>query len=138
MQTIDLDCQYSIDSVYETSKRTDLAIVASGSATLQVAAAGCPMVVMYQSNRILWYLIGRWIINTKFLSLVNILAGRELVVEFMPYFSDIAGIVQVCDTMLDDTDVLFYQNKNLLALVEPMTKTIASEKVAQIAAKMVC
>jgi len=49
---------------------------------------------MYQSSRILWHLAGRWLVKTKYLSLVNILAGQELVPEFMPYFRSIDPIVE--------------------------------------------
>ena len=70
-------CEYVIGEVAKTASRADLAMVASGSATLQVAAGGCPMVIMYQSSIIGWYLIGVWLIKTKYFSLVNILAGHE-------------------------------------------------------------
>ena len=43
---------FAIDAVYQTAQAVDFALVASGSATLQVAAAACPMVIMYQSNKI--------------------------------------------------------------------------------------
>jgi len=93
------ECQYSVDSVNKTALAVDFSIVASGSATLEVAAAGCPMVIMYQSSRILWYLFG-WAMNTKYLSLVNILAGKELVPEFMPNFTSIEPIVASIEQLL--------------------------------------
>ncbi len=52
------ECQYTVDSVNNTAAAADFALVASGSATLEVAAAGCPMVIMYQSSKILWHLAG--------------------------------------------------------------------------------
>jgi hypothetical protein len=79
-----LRLNYEIDAVHKVAQSVDLALVASGSATLQVAAAACPMAIMYQSNKYLWKLIGRRIVTTKYLSLVNILAQDELVPEFMP------------------------------------------------------
>ena len=75
------DIVYQIGQVYETAKACDFTLVASGSATLQVAAAGCPMIVLYQSNKWLWHAVGRWLIRTRYLSLVNILAGKERVPE---------------------------------------------------------
>src|SRR4030042_208434 len=65
-------CKYAISSVCETARNADFAIVASGRATLQVAAVGCPMVIMYHSSNILWHLLGGWLLTTKYLSLVNI------------------------------------------------------------------
>jgi len=123
---------YSIDSVYQTTRNSDFALVASGSATLQVASAGCPMVIMYQTNRWLWHLVGRWLVTTKYLSLVNILAGRELVPEYMPYFSSIEPIIEKIQTQLENKNLLTQINTDLLAMVEPLTAEKAGDTVAKI------
>jgi len=130
------ECEYTIGSVSETARTADFAIVASGSATLQVAAAGCPMVIMYQSSRILWHLLGRWLVKARFLSLVNLLAGRELVPEFMPYFTSIAPIAECIEQLLEDRDTLARISGELVNLAQPLSGAKASEKVAQIAARM--
>jgi lipid-A-disaccharide synthase len=130
------ECQYSVDSVNKTAGAVDFSIVASGSATLEVAAAGCPMVIMYQSSRILWHLLGHWIIKTKYLSLVNILAGRELVPEFMPYFTSIEPIVASIEQLLQDNDKLVQLSGELTRLTEPLAEKKASEEVAKIAVEM--
>ena len=130
------DCEYSIGNVIETSRWADLALVASGSATLQVAAGGCPMVIMYQSSRILWYLLGCWLVRTRFLSLVNILAGREVVPEFMPHFSNIRPIVEVCNKLLASKTALISMSRELVEMVGPLTEGNASETVAQMALEM--
>ena len=127
---------YSIDSVYQTTRSSDFALVASGSATLQVAYAGCPMVIMYQTNPSLWHLFGRWLVTTKYLSLVNILAGKELVPEFMPYFRSIEPIIETVKNLLEDKARLVQTNSDLLALVGPLATKKAGSVVAQIAASM--
>ena len=127
------ECQYSIDSVYHTAETVDFTIVTSGSATLEVAAAGCPMVIMYQSSRILWHLAGRWIVKTKYLSLINILAERELVPEFMPYFNSIEPITNSIELLIRDGDKLTQISKSLIQLVEPLSKKKAHREVAKIA-----
>ena len=129
------ECQYSVDSVNKTAAAVDFSIVTSGSATLEVAAAGCPMVVMYQSNRVLWYLFG-WIMKTKYLSLVNILADRELVPEFMPNFSSIDPIVASIDQLLQDKNALGRISSELTELTEPLAEKKACEEVAKIAVEM--
>jgi lipid-A-disaccharide synthase len=153
---------YSIDSVYQTTRDSDFALVASGSATLQVASAGCPMVIMYQTSPILWHLVGRWLVTTKYLSLVNILAEREqraedrgqkteggadirhpssvirlpLVPEYMPYFRSVEPIIETIHNILKDKTLLGQTNSDLLALVGPLTAKKAGNAVAQIAASM--
>ena len=142
------ECQYSVDSVHKTAGEADFSIVASGSATLEVAAAGCPMVIMYQSSRMLWHLIGRWIVKTKYLSLVNILSSREsptrqhgygdgaLVPEFMPYFSSIDPIVTVIEQLIENRDKLIQTSSELTNLTMPLSQKKACEEVANIAADM--
>jgi len=129
------ECQYSVDSVNKTALAVDFSIVASGSATLEVAAAGCPMVIMYQSSRILWYLFG-WAMNTKYLSLVNILAGKELVPEFMPNFTSIEPIVASIEQLLQDNNKLAQLSGELTRLTEPLGEKKASREVANIAVEM--
>ena len=135
-QIIGFRCKYTVGSVSETSKAADFAIVASGSATLQVAAAGCPMVVMYQSSRILWQLLGRWLLKTKHLSLVNILANRDLVPEFMPYFSSINPIVETIEQLLNQKNKLIQTSSELIELAEPLVKKKARGEVSQIVLEM--
>ena len=136
MQIIGFRCEYAIDSVAETARAADLSLVASGSATLQVAAAGCPMVIMYQSSPILWHLLGRWLVKMKYFSLVNILADKELVPEFMPFFTSTEPILQRCRQLLTDTDKLKQTSGRLVELVSSLQTDTASQKTAQIALDM--
>ena len=131
-----LECEYCVDSVYRTSTQVDFALVASGSATLEVAAAGCPMVVMYQTSRIGWHLLGRWVVTAPFLSLVNLIAGRELVREFVPYFTSIDPIVDHTRRLLDDRAGLIRLSRDLVALTQPLAAKRASEEVAAIILQM--
>lgn len=135
-QLPDFECHYTVGSVSGTSAECDFAIVASGSATLQVAAVGCPMVIMYQSSRILWFLFGQWLLKTKYLSLVNILANRELVPEFMPYFSSIDPIVETIEGLLSNRNKLSQLSSELIALAASAQLDNTSQKVAQVAAEM--
>ncbi|HIJ53007.1 MAG TPA: lipid-A-disaccharide synthase [Planctomycetes bacterium] len=136
-QIAGFECQYTIGTVGSTAGACDFAIVASGSATLEVAAVGCPMVIMYQSSRILWYLVGWWLVKPKYLSLVNILSDKELVPEFMPYFSSIEPIAERIEQLLEDRDKLTKISGELIKLVEPLAKKKASDEVAKIVVEMV-
>lgn len=124
-------CDYSVDSVVASARKADFCIVASGSATVQVASAACPMVVMYQSNKYLWHLVGRWLVTAKRLSLVNILADTDLVPEFMPYFDSIAPIVKVCDDLLGDKAELKKMSTELAEMIRPLAQQKASQTIAQ-------
>ncbi|RKY25189.1 MAG: lipid-A-disaccharide synthase [Planctomycetota bacterium] len=137
-QLVGFECEYVIGSVSDAARNADFAVVASGSATLQVAAAGCPMVIMYQSSKILWRLFGRWIVKTEYLSLVNILSGKELVPEFMPYFSSVEPIAESIEQLLEDRSKLAQISSELIELAKPLMAGGASERVSQIVIEMLC
>jgi lipid-A-disaccharide synthase len=128
---------YAIDAVYETAIDCDFALVASGSATLQVAAAGCPMVIMYKTSPILWHLLGRWLITTKYLSLVNILAGRDIVPEFMPYFRSIQPIIDTAKSILEDNKRMTQISSDLISIVQPLATKKASNELTRIVTEMI-
>ncbi|GAG76605.1 unnamed protein product, partial [marine sediment metagenome] len=60
----------------------DAAIVASGTATLEGAVWGVPMVVVYRVAPLSWWL-GRRLVNLSHAGMVNILSGEEVVPEFL-------------------------------------------------------
>jgi lipid-A-disaccharide synthase len=129
-------CEYSVDTVRRTAAAVDFALVASGSATLEVASSGCPMVVMYQTNRVLWKLVGWWLVHPKFFTLVNLLADRELVPEFMPYFTSIDPIVLRINDYLQDRSLLTRTSNEMVDLVEPLARKNAGEEVARVVVEM--
>lgn len=130
------NCKYTLGDTVTAAMNVDLALVASGSATLEVAAAGCPMIIMYQSSRFLWHLLGRWLVKTRFLSLVNILAGREIVPEFMPYFTSLKPIEKTCNSLISSKLRLVKASTELISLVKPLAEDYASDKVAAMAIDM--
>ncbi|MGA1845202.1 MAG: lipid-A-disaccharide synthase [bacterium] len=67
---------------YEALKSAEIAFVASGTATLEAAVIGVPMVVLY---RLSWptYWIGRMLVRVPAIGLVNIVAGETIVPELI-------------------------------------------------------
>ena len=67
---------------YDTISCADLAIVASGTATLETGLLGVPMIIIYKVSPFS-ALIGRMIINIQHIGLVNIIAGKTIVPELI-------------------------------------------------------
>lgn len=67
---------------YEAMVASDLLLVASGTATLEAALIGTPMVVCYRVSRVSQWL-GRLALRTPWISLPNIVAGRAVVPELL-------------------------------------------------------
>jgi lipid-A-disaccharide synthase len=69
-------------ATYDAVAAADAAIVSSGTATVEAALLGTPMVVIY---RVSWLsgLIGRRMIRTPFFAMANLIAGRQIVPELI-------------------------------------------------------
>ncbi|MDR4482839.1 MAG: lipid-A-disaccharide synthase [Nitrospirales bacterium] len=66
----------------EVMAASDLLLVTSGTATLQSALIGTPMVVVYRTSPFT-YQIAKCLVKIPYISLVNILAGKEVVPELI-------------------------------------------------------
>lgn len=86
----------------------DAGMIVSGTASLHAAAHGTPMAVFYNVKRYQWHLAGRWLIQTKTMSLPNLIGesmglGR-VVPELMPHFGDPDALVRAVKPLLKDAD----------------------------------
>ena len=124
------------DALVDVVDQADVAIVASGTATLEVAGRHCPLIVMYYVNPWAWNLVGRWLLQTPYLSLVNILARRELVPEFMPFHGDIAPVVDAAMDLLGHPEKCAQMRQDLKELIEPLAVPGTSRRLAGIVQAM--
>jgi lipid-A-disaccharide synthase len=67
---------------YDAISSADLAIVASGTATLETALLGVPMIIIYKISS-LTYFIGKFIVHINNIGLANIIAGKTIVAELI-------------------------------------------------------
>jgi lipid-A-disaccharide synthase len=72
------------DQTYDLLSHANVAIVTSGTATLETAIFKVPQIVVYKTNRFNYW-IGKKLIKVNFISLVNLIAGREVVKELIQY-----------------------------------------------------
>jgi lipid-A-disaccharide synthase len=66
----------------------DFAVVVSGTVTLQIAKQCKPMVALYRPNWLMYQLLGRWLVSTRYFTLPNLIAGKRILKEFIPHFGD--------------------------------------------------
>jgi lipid-A-disaccharide synthase len=69
---------------YEILYLAEAAMVTSGTATLETALIGVPQVVCYKGDAIS-FAIARRLVKVKYISLVNLILGREVVIELIQY-----------------------------------------------------
>lgn len=124
------------NSTYSIMAHSDACLVKSGTATLETACFGTPLVVVYRTSN-LTYRIARRLIKLKNIAMVNILAGENLVPELIqdhftpesaasalhPYFTDLARVEQIKIKLND--------------VRKKLGKPGASKQVAKIALKLI-
>jgi lipid-A-disaccharide synthase len=66
----------------EALAAADVAAIASGTATLEAALLGTPMVIVYKESTLNWHALGS-LITTEHYGLANLIAGRRLVTELI-------------------------------------------------------
>jgi lipid-A-disaccharide synthase len=69
---------------YDALSYSDMAIIASGSASLEAAMLGTPAIVIYKIPR-LSYVLAKLLVQVKFVSLPNIIAEKEVFPEFIQH-----------------------------------------------------
>jgi lipid-A-disaccharide synthase len=87
---------------YSLLAAADAALVASGTATLEAALLGAPMVVVYRVNR-LTYAIGRRVVRVPYISLANLVAGYGLVRERIQHEVAVPLLADDLEALLTDT-----------------------------------
>ncbi|MBA4298744.1 MAG: lipid-A-disaccharide synthase [Cyclobacterium sp.] len=71
-----------IDQTYDLLSHATVAVVASGTATLETALFRVPQIVVYRTSSIS-YMIAKNLIRVPYISLVNLIAGKEVVKELI-------------------------------------------------------
>jgi lipid-A-disaccharide synthase len=67
---------------WDAMAHADLTLAASGTVTIEAALLGAPMLTYYRVTRLSW-LLGRRLVRVPFYSMVNLVAGRRVVPEFI-------------------------------------------------------
>lgn len=114
-----------------------MSLVVSGTVTLQIARQLKPMVIVYKLGRIGWSLIARWVIRTPFITLPNILAGREAVPELVPHFVGAEPIAGAATALLEDKNAYDEQVRSLRSIVEKFEHHDAAVGAAEIIERFV-
>ncbi len=78
-----------------------VALAASGTVSLELAAAGTPMVIAYDMNWMTWQIVSR-MVRVDTVTLVNLVTGRKAVPEFLGPACKPALIAAALSALLED------------------------------------
>ena len=121
------------NQTYDLLQNAQIALVASGTATLETALIGTPQVVCYRGNP-LSIVAARWLIkNIKYISLVNLILDKAAVLEL------IQGDFTV-ENLLEEMELIKQNGPKRLAMLEDyedLKKMFGNENASQNTAKHV-
>ena len=98
-----LDIKIVEGKSYDVMNCCDFLIIASGSATLEAALLGCPMVIIYKLNWVTYWL-ARVLVKIKLYGLVNIVAGEEVVPELIQSKATVKNITKEVITLMNNSE----------------------------------
>jgi lipid-A-disaccharide synthase len=122
---------------YEFLNICDFVLVASGTATLETAIMQKPMVVVYKVSFLNWF-IAKWLIKLPFIGLVNVVAGKKIIPEFIQYKAQPHIIAQKTWEILTNQEKLAKIKTELKKVRQNLGTPGASERAAEIIINFVC
>lgn len=119
------------DEEYIWRSQLDISISASGMETLENALLGIPMVVIYKTNWVT-YFVARALICIPHIAMPNLLAGRQLVPEYIQAAATSENIFKSMITWIKNPQERKTLRKELLALREKFGGGGASDRAAKV------
>jgi len=120
----------TFDRTYNALFIADAAVVTSGTATLETALFKVPQVVVYKTSG-LTYAIARLLVKIRFISLVNLVAGKEVVKELIQGEYTAKNTEKELKKLLSDNKFREKQLNDYTILTEKLGNREASKTAAQ-------
>ncbi len=117
-------------ATHEVMKYAEFAFVTSGTATLETAFSGTPMVVVYKTSPVTYW-IARLVVKIKNIALANIVAGKTVVPELIQGDVNVRTLVKTARRILTQSEERSEMKKELQKVREKLGGVGASAKVAQ-------
>ncbi len=124
------------NNTYNVLQLCDAAIVASGTATLEVAVLGVPQVIIYRLNA-LTYQLAKRLANVKYFGLCNIVAEQPIALELIQNQVKTKSISDEIITLLDDQHYRQQIQKKISHLKQKLLTNNASLEVARAAIMLI-
>ncbi|MFB3907820.1 MAG: lipid-A-disaccharide synthase [Candidatus Eisenbacteria bacterium] len=115
---------------YELLAAADLALVASGTATLEAAILGAPMIVVYKMHPLTWQLARR-IVKVPHVAMANLLAGDRVVPELLQGEANGERLAAEIRTWIDDPERRAAASARLRAVAGKLGEAGAPRRAAQ-------
>jgi len=119
------------DQASEVMAASDLLVVASGTATLQAAVIGTPMILVYKTT-LPTYWFARLLIRVKWIGLVNLVAGRTIVPELIQDEANAERLIGEVRQLLNDREAYNRMKDGLREVRHALGEPGASRRAARV------
>lgn len=119
------------DLASEVMAVSDVLLIASGTATLQAAVVGTPMILLYKTTP-MTYLLARWLIRVKWIGLVNLVAGRSVVPEMIQDDATADRLCREVRRLLTDQEAYNAMKRSLAEVRHSLGEPGASLRAAKV------
>ena len=119
------------DQASEAMAVSDLLLVASGTATLQAAVVGTPMILLYKTTLATYWVARMWI-RVKWIGLVNLVAGRTVVPELIQDEATVERLTKEACRLLNNRQVYDEMKNGLRQVRQSLGDPGASFRAAQV------
>ena len=123
--------RFVFDQTFDLLSHAKAALVTSGTATLETALFDVPQIVCYRTSGIT-YAIGRMVIKVPYISLVNLVVGREVVKELIQGEFTARNLLDELRTLLTDESYMARIKAGYAELREKLGQNQAAKKTAEL------
>ncbi|NOR69229.1 MAG: lipid-A-disaccharide synthase [Methylomarinum sp.] len=120
---------------YDVIQCCDAIMTTSGTASLEIALLQIPMVIAYKLSAITYFL-GKYLVNTKFIGLPNIVAEKSIVKELIQHDVTVEKLATEVSKILDDDKYRDVMLRELAVVKDKLGTGGGSKNMADLALKM--
>lgn len=124
------DITVRLGGAHELMNRAAAGMVTSGTATLEATFFELPFVLVYKVAPLTW-ILGKWLVKVPFLGISNILAGREIVREFLQSDARPRLVADELLSLLNDSDKREAQQAEFRRVIEGLGQGGAAVRAAE-------
>ena len=117
---------------YDVIQCCDVVMTTSGTATIEIALLNVPMVITYKLAA-LTYWLGRWLVNTPFIGLPNIILGKGFIKELIQHEATSENLAEEIERILTDKFYADQMRDNLNQVKQQLGHGGGSKNMAELA-----
>jgi lipid-A-disaccharide synthase len=122
---------FSAQTLNQLFRSNDVALITSGTATLEAGLAGIPHVIAYRISALSYWMF-KMVIRIPFIGLPNIVAGRQIAVELMQHDASPEKMYRELRSLIDSSAEFSRARDDLIALRDKLGSKQPSAEVARL------